>query len=180
MCVLGVCMWVCIHSLSGAASSGLLCPCANSWDAGKSYWPDWVSDPDAQWGEPYCVHVYIHTPTSRFSPWTARVEQGEAVGAVCASASAEFMSVLVSGAKCVYMLMCGFCKGACRLTIGYTRSVWLLVGPEGTELQQPSLCWATGFEKPNQWPRIEFAQSKYVRVIKCKIVWTELFPLLYI
>lgn len=56
--------------------------------------------------------------------------------------------------------------------VGNTSSVSLLVRPEGTELQQPSFCWATGFGKPNQWPWIKLANSKYSGVRKHKIVWT--------
>lgn len=114
MCVLGVCTWGHIHSPSGAAASGLLCPRANSWDAGSSYWAHWVSDPDAYWGEPYGVHAHKYIPTSRFSPWTARGEQGGVVGAVCVPVSAEFVSVLVCGASYVSVLKCGFYKGVCR------------------------------------------------------------------
>lgn len=62
-----------------------------------------LSDPGAHWGETYGVRVHIYIPTRTFSPWTARREQGEAVGAVCVSVSAACVCADLWGQLCVYV-----------------------------------------------------------------------------
>lgn len=84
----------------------------------------------------------------------------------------QFVSLLALSSGLCMSVGPAVCKRLCvgsikvfaGLTIGNTSPVWLLVGSEGTELQQSPLCWATGFGKPNQQLRIELAESKYLRV----------------
>ena len=69
-----------------------------------------------------------------------RGEQDEAAGAACMSA--EFLSVLVSGAISAYTYCtCVFV----HVPAGNPCAASLQAGPSGVELWQPCLCWVTGF-----------------------------------
>lgn len=101
-----------MHSLSGAAASGLLWPCANSWDAGSSYWADSLIQVLTE--ESHMVYMYTYLfPLAHFHP---EQPEGSRVRLLVQFVFllVLFVSVLICVASCVNMFLCEFYKGVCR------------------------------------------------------------------